>query len=215
MYTVISMKTFLVLGRFGTNERDAADACQDANTPAHTIIGHDFSALSGPDLVAIYNAQPGITPVKRFADRAVAERRVREALDPGRVPPTAAQVASEDSALKRLLTPAPAPAPEELKAAAAEKKAKKKKAPANGTPKAPRAKVNNEGSVTLTAAGKKDDIRFQKDSPRSKIFAFVKAAEKGTMTVDALIKKAASFAERNQVLGALSKLKASGYVTID
>src|SRR6185312_4521449 len=77
---VLSMKTHRVVGRF--TDEDAAEACHAANTPAHTIRDGDLTALSTRDLAAVYNAcAVGVAPVKKFQDRATAERRVLEVLN--------------------------------------------------------------------------------------------------------------------------------------
>ena len=66
--------------------------------------------LTGPELVKLYNSLPGVKPVKRFADRADAVKRVLKALGEPAAPEAAPEAlpAAESPAPAQ---PKPAPAP--------------------------------------------------------------------------------------------------------
>lgn len=204
---VISMKTYAVLGRFIDNGA-AAEECHEANTPAYSIVDGDLSQLSGPDLVRIFNATPGVKPVTRFADRSTAHKRVMEVLNnqpPPALEPSPAEVLGDF--LKPTITPEQETQPVKTK-----KGRKAKNPPKAKTARAPR--VNGEAmKVELTAAGRKDDIRFNAESPRSQVFAAVKKAGDNGILLDTLEKKFEKMT-RAQVLGCVQKLKAKGYVKV-
>lgn len=187
-FIVISMKTFAVLLR--TENEEGAETMHTLNSPAHTVKDGDLSALGSADLLKIYNAQPGVKPVTRFADRKAAERRCLEAL-------TAAPevvIAQQQ--------------PEEIE----EVKTKTKKTPVASKGKRGRKALDGATmKIELTAAGKKDDQRFHAESPRSQVFAIIKKA--GEITLDALVKKV-SFITAAQVRACVQKLKAKSYIKV-
>jgi hypothetical protein len=202
------MKTYAVLGRF--EDTVAADAVHAANPPAHSIVDGDVGDLSNQDLARIYNAIPGIKTVNRFADRATAVKRVMEVLN---APPSTASPDDPAGQPSPPLSAETTPTPEKETTDVKTKKGRKAKSPAAAKTKRVGAPRLNGAAMTieLTAAGKKDGIRFNAESPRSKVFAAIKKADGASF--DSLVKKFDGMT-RGQVLGCVQKLKAKGYVKV-
>jgi hypothetical protein len=182
-YLLLNMKTHVVVSKHGT--RDEADNAQEAaEFPAHVVKENDWGDdLAMRDMVAFYNNLPTVSKkVTRFTDRATAKRRLAEAMKDEPVEEVSNTDVWEGVPMTK----------------------KKRVKTATTTTRGPE-------KVALAAAGRKDNLRFQKDSPRSKVFAAIKAA--GEIEVDKLVKKFDSLT-RGQVLGCIQKLKALDYIKV-
>lgn len=205
---LIDMATHKIVGTFP--DEDAADVERERlGPPKHCVpVGGTWEGLNASDLAKIFNQLPGVKPVKRFSDRDSAVRRVNAALaNPGTEQPH--EPGDEPSPI---VEPQPTEkiwdAPEQEQKMKTKTKAKKKAS--NGGTRTPRA--DTPTTVAMTATGKKDGIKFNKDSPRSKVFAKIKEAEQ--ILVSELAKKCAAFVNRSQLMGCLQKLKAKSYIKV-
>jgi len=115
----------------------------------------DVSKASMAELVAKYNQLNPSTPVKRFADRKTAERRVNAALDGAG--PDDSTLEKAEPAPEKVVAKAPAPSPLPTPATAAP--IAPKSAPAPAAPRAPG--VSREGERFVRNHVKVDGVEFR------------------------------------------------------
>jgi hypothetical protein len=190
-WLLIDMTNYHVVGRFATE--DEADAGKEAHVGPSNVRALEgaWEGFNGVDLAKLFNALPGAKPVQRFATREKGRQRCIAALQaidgiPTYVAPPATVVPAST-----ITTQEPAPM------------AKRKTAKPNGAP---------DPTLNLTTAGKKDKLRFNSGSARSKVFDAIKRAD-GSIALSEVVKRCAHFAKRGQVMGCVEKLKLKGYVS--
>jgi hypothetical protein len=201
-HILIDMRTYKAIYR--ADGPDAAAKVDEAHgmaaPPAHAVeVGGTWPAFSGVDLVRFFNALPGVSPVRRFENRAIAVRRVNEALAAfgDQLPPYGAVAASPEA---------------ETTMAKPISKTEQESAPVATKTKKAKTKTPDSAAVELTAAGKKDDQKFNAGSSRGRVFDAIKRVEGGIIELAELVKKCSHFAKRGQVVGCVAKLRAAGLV---
>jgi hypothetical protein len=197
MYLLLNMKEFSIVKAF-ENEVDAENARdlpEHEGLPMH-VVNKTAWDLSGTDMVKFYNNIPGVTPVTRFATKAVGQDRLNKAL--GEQPSLVADISNVDQSLT-----------------VEEKPVKTKKTRAVKAPKvksaATRSRLPEDAVIKPTAAG--IERTWHKESARGKLFAHL--LKKESMTVGELVRYGTQFLElkAGQVLALIGKIldpKAAG-----
>jgi hypothetical protein len=212
---LLNMRDYVIVREYETS--DAAQEAQDApefrathDFPVHFVDREDWD-LTATDLVKFYNNLEGAPgkPIKRFENRAIGMARVLRVLN-GETAPVTDEMADKEATRKartgEFHDDTASTSTEGESDMAKKKAAKGKKAP--GATK----RVAKDFTVEATAAGKKDDIRMNAESIRTKILAVIK--KRDSIGVDELEKKFPDL-KRPAIVGAVRYLSAKGYVRIN
>lgn len=218
---LLNMRDYTIVQEFETMElaQEAQDSGEEKfqGFPKHIVDREDWD-LTAVDLVKFYNKLTGTDNVKRFETRAIGMNRLLAVLNGETLPITdemkkkaeartarTGEFHSDDSTTTTGDDDMATKGKKKGKKTAAKKVAKK----TAGT-RAPR--IAKDFTVEATAAGKKDELRMNAESIRTKLLAVIKKHD--SIGVDALEKKFPDFSRTN-IVGAIRYLSAKGYVRIN
>lgn len=209
---LLNMRDYTIVKEFETMEeaQEAQDLDEFKGFPKHLVNREDWD-LTAVDLVKFYNKLTGTDNVKRFENRAIGMARLLAVLNGERLPITdemAKKAATREQRTGEFHSTTTSATGDDDMATKGKKKGKK--TAAKKTARAPR--IAKDFTVEATAAGKKDELRMNKESIRTKLLVVIKKHD--SIGVDALEKKFPDFSRTN-IIGAVRYLSAKGYVRIN
>ena len=204
---LLNMKDFVIVGEYDS-EAQAEDAGEGADYPRHVVTRDDWD-LTATDIVKFYNKLPGVAIVKRFENRAVAMKRLLAVLN-GETTNINERADDGDETNPETNNGDTSVSTKKKSAKKSTKKSTNKPSPKKAAgERSPR--IAKDFVVEATAAGKKDDLRMNAESIRTKLLTQIKKAD--STTVDALEKKFPDYTRTN-IIGAVRYLAGKGYVRI-